>query len=102
VYCEVHEDNPGPTLGGPDGRITVGASTGVDWVGDLTLVSIRALLEEIVQRREDANLFYLNGLELFGETDFYLAPDGLHPNAEGYRLIGERFAEMVSNLSLLK
>jgi lysophospholipase L1-like esterase len=102
VYCEVHEDNPGPTLGGPDGRITAGASTGVDWVGDLTLVSTRALLEEIVQRREDANLFYLNGLELFGELDFHLAPDGLHPNAEGYRLIGERFAEIVSNLSLFK
>lgn len=101
VYCEVHEDNPGPTLGGADGRVMAVQPTSPDWVGDLTLRGIRELLVEIVKRREDANLHYLNGLDLFADGDFHLAPDGLHPNAEGYQLIGNRFASIVSSLRIL-
>jgi lysophospholipase L1-like esterase len=40
-------------------------------------------------------LFYLNGLTLFNETDLADLPDGLHPNAAGQQRMGERFAAAV-------
>ena len=55
------------------------------------------MLAEIVGRRRDAgdqNLHYLDGLELFGEGDVGDLPDGLHPNAEGLRRMGDRFAKL--------
>lgn len=93
IYCEGHEDTPGPTSAGADGKAVGTTAPSHDWVQDLTLKLIRADLSEIVRRRGDANLFYLNGLDLFSEADKHLMPDGLHPNAAGYRLIGERFAK---------
>jgi lysophospholipase L1-like esterase len=63
--------------------------------GDLTLQKIRAILADVVdvrRRRGDQALTYLDGRELLGEADAHLLPDGLHPNPEGYRLMGERFA----------
>ena len=38
-----------------------------------------------------AAIRYLDGLSLFGEADAHLLPDDLHPNTEGYRLMGQRF-----------
>ena len=32
---------------------------------------------------------YRDGLELFGEADEHLLPDLLHPNGEGYELMGQ-------------
>ncbi len=92
IYCETHETSPGPTLGGLDGRLKASPESTEGWVGDLTLSMIRELLKSIVDRREDSRLEYLDGLELFSVAEASLMPDGLHPNAEGYRLIGERFA----------
>lgn len=51
---------------------------------------------ELLQRRGDRSIRYLNGLDLFGAEDADCLPDGLHPNAEGYERIGERFAGLVS------
>lgn len=39
----------------------------------------------------DTHLHYLNGLQLFNETLGHLMPDKLHPDAEGYRLMGKNF-----------
>lgn len=44
----------------------------------------------------DNNIHYINGLEIFGQADAHLLPDDLHPNAEGYRLMGERFTSQVA------
>jgi len=52
---------------------------------------------EMLQRRGDRHLYYLSGLELFDAADAHYLPDGLHPDAEGYRLLGERFVERVIN-----
>eukprot|EP01047_Picozoa_sp_COSAG01_P079761 COSAG01_NODE_15253_length_1357_cov_1.613672_2_plen_81_part_00 len=41
----------------------------------------------------DSNLHYLSGLELFGPEDVSMMPDMLHPNGDGYELLGNRFAE---------
>jgi lysophospholipase L1-like esterase len=66
--------------------------------GALTLRRIRALESEVVAARQsagDANLHLLPGPELFGPDDVGDLPDGLHPNAAGYRRMGERFHRLV-------
>jgi len=105
ILCPLHEDTPGPcfpdfsdigegrlrfrTLGDPAERAS----------GKLTLRAIREELARIVAQRsaEDPNLHYLDGLELYGESDTAKLPlpDDLHPDAETHRLMGERFAGAV-------
>lgn len=69
-------------------------------VGELTLRQMRSILADVVAtrvRRGDEHLDHLDGTQLFGvdATDVDLLPDGLHPNGDGYELIGRRFAEHV-------
>jgi hypothetical protein len=100
ILCPIHEDTPGPCA--PD------VSTGklqFQAVGDpaeraggkLTLNVIRDELDRLVKQRAagDPNLHYLDGRELYGETDFaeLPLPDQLHPDTAAHRRIGERFAE---------
>lgn len=62
--------------------------------GGLPLVRMRELLAEVVAARQaagDPHIGYMDGLLLFGAADAHLLPDDLHPNTEGYRLMGERF-----------
>ena len=62
--------------------------------GGLTLVEMRSVLRDAVACRRatgDEHIHYLDGLELFGPQDVEDLPDGIHPNASGYRTIGERF-----------
>ena len=59
---------------------------------------MRELLQMVVAARVaagDAAIRYLDGLELFGPADAALLPDDLHPNTEGYALMGERFHKLV-------
>lgn len=97
IICPVLENAPGPIL--PSG----GEVTSTKLAGErpernaLTLRRMREILAEIVAARagEDRNLHYLDGLSLFGEADLPDLPDGLHPSADGYVHIGERFARTV-------
>ena len=52
------------------------------------------MLAEVVERRDDPHLAYVDGLGLYGPADAERLPlpDNLHPDAETHRLIGERFA----------
>jgi lysophospholipase L1-like esterase len=62
--------------------------------GGLPLVRMRQLLSDVVAARVaagDGHIGYLDGLSLFGAADAHLLPDDLHPNTDGYRLMGERF-----------
>jgi len=64
----------------------------------LTVGMIREQIEEVVdtmRSRGDRNLHYRNGLTWFGEADASMLPDGLHPDAAGCKLMGDRFAERV-------
>jgi len=60
--------------------------------GALDLPLVRRLLERAVSGRADARLHYLDGRALLGPEDAERLHDGLHPDPQGYRLIGERFA----------
>jgi lysophospholipase L1-like esterase len=58
----------------------------------LTLQTIREELADAVSALHDQNLHYVNGLDLFGADMVEMLPDRLHPSAEGYKILGERFA----------
>jgi GDSL-like lipase/acylhydrolase family protein/salicyl acyltransferaes SsfX3-like protein len=102
ILCPIHEDTPGPSL--PDlgalgeGRLCfVAAGDPAERAaGKLTLTVIRDELARIVAQRaaEDPNLYYLDGRDLYGESDSaeLPLPDALHPDAATHRLIADRFA----------
>ncbi|WP_338780529.1 GDSL-type esterase/lipase family protein [Streptomyces sp. DG1A-41] len=104
IHCAIHEDTPGPTA--PDlsalgeGRLRFSAMGDPAEVaaGKLTLGVIREELSRIVRQRaaDDPNLHYLDGLDLYGESDAaeLPLPDDVHPDAATHRHIGERFHEL--------
>jgi len=64
----------------------------------LTLEKMRAELERVVQvlrEHGDANLHYVNGLELIGEEDEGHMPDLLHPDTGGMGVIAGRYRSKV-------
>ena len=66
-------------------------------------LSIRELLRGAVKLRQsqgDASLQLLDGLELFGPDDVVDLPDGLHPNADGYRRMAQRFLPLAQSSGL--
>ncbi len=102
VLCPIVEDRPGPTMlvGEPGARraATDGLPHDVER-GRLSLSLTRDLLRQIVASRtpEDSNLHYLDGRELYGETEYAAMPmqDGLHPDSDAHHHMGARFADLV-------
>ncbi|MGA5360023.1 GDSL-type esterase/lipase family protein [Streptomyces purpurascens] len=104
IHCAIHEDTPGPTA--PDlseidkGRLLFAAmgDPAEKAAGKLTLGVIREELARIVRHRaaDDPNLHYLDGLDLYGESDAaeLPLPDHVHPDAATHRRIGERFGAL--------
>jgi len=102
IICPEAEDHPGPTTLGGDSRFHVVPRPAELATGALTLGRIRTLMAEVVQSRQaagDDNLHLVDGLALFGTADLDDLPDGLHPNATGYRRMGERFHDLVFAMS---
>ncbi len=105
ILCPVHEDTPGPSapdftdLADGQLRFVAMGDPAEKAAGKLTLRVIRGELARIVAQRakEDPNLHHLDGLDLYGETDFaeLPLPDALHPDTATHRRIGERFAAQV-------
>ncbi len=64
----------------------------------LTLVDTRSIVAEAVEALRacgDRNLHYFNGLDFLGEPEKDLVPDHVHPSAEGYKVLGQMFADKV-------
>ena len=102
IHCAIHEATPGPSA--PDmaalaeGRLAFVAAGDPASVasGSLTLEVVREVLAEVVERRGDPHLSYVDGLGLYGAADAERLPlpDNLHPDSATHRLIGERFAAL--------
>ncbi|MFH9134200.1 GDSL-type esterase/lipase family protein [Streptomyces sp. NPDC017524] len=102
VCCPIHETTPGPCA--PDysatgeGRLRFVAmgDPAESAAGKLTLTVIRDELARIVADRAatDPHLHYLDGLDLYGESDHaeLPLPDDLHPGPAAHRRIADRFA----------
>ena len=63
-----------------------------------TLERMRQEVQAAVQalhENGDSNIHYINGLEIFGPDLAHLLPDDVHPNAEGYKVMGRNFLEKV-------
>lgn len=97
ITCPFHEECPGPTM--IDGSRLFGQERSPELAaGALTLCRTRLILEDIVKKRNDTNLHFMNGLELFNSGDYEHLPDNLHPDSIGYRMMGERFARLQGQL----
>jgi hypothetical protein len=103
IICPSAENRPGPTLMGPDHRYFTPDRPAEMSIGALSLTRIRELLRGAVKLRQsqgDASLQLLDGLELFGPDDVVDLPDGLHPNADGYRRMAQRFLPLAQSSGL--
>lgn len=101
TWCPVQEDTPGPLapdLSGGTLKFTATGDPADVATGRLTLRVIRDELARIVKARsaDDANLHYLDGRDLYGESDYaeLPLPDEIHPCPAGHRRIGENFARI--------
>jgi lysophospholipase L1-like esterase len=94
IYCPLIEDRPGPLV--RDSLATYAAADRPLGAADgaLSLIQGRAIIADVVARRQnagDTHLSYLDGLALFGAEDVADMPDKLHPNATGQERMGGRF-----------
>lgn len=101
IHCPIQEATPGPAY--PDfssGQVQFVAAGDPAEVaaGKLTLEVIREELAQVVAARaaDDPRLHLLDGRTLYGADDFaeLPLPDGLHPDAETHRRMGERFGRL--------
>jgi hypothetical protein len=66
--------------------------------------TIQAMREEVekavdvLKAQGDDHIHYVNGLDIFGADTAHLLPDDLHPNGEGYELMGRNFSRKVAGL----
>ncbi|WP_241972832.1 SGNH/GDSL hydrolase family protein [Cryobacterium cryoconiti] len=104
IFCGIHENTPGPgsvdvsTLGTDRIRFTTTGDEGDTRLGRLTLRVIRDAMRTLVTGRQDTQLHYVNGLNLYGPDDAgaHPLPDAIHPDTETHALIGDRFARLLS------
>ena len=92
IWCPFHETTPGPSLLGDSGLYSIERRAELQ-IGNLTLTRIREILPEIIKKREDKNLYFMSGLDLFDKEDVDNMPDLLHPNSAGYCEMAERFVK---------
>lgn len=55
---------------------------------------------EIFRSRGDKNIYYIDGLKIFGPELIEYLPDELHPNADGIEIMGHNFIRELKKLEL--
>ncbi|WP_419955485.1 SGNH/GDSL hydrolase family protein [Neobacillus niacini] len=66
----------------------------------LSLEKVRAEIVQVVdllKRHGDQNIYYIDGLDLFGEEYEKYMPDGLHPNGAGDKILAVRFQQLIES-----
>lgn len=94
IFCPSAEERPGPTIPNANGKFITLPGHEEIRAGCLSLTQMRTIIRDVVEGRRkagDANLHYLDGLDLFGAADASDLPDDLHPNGPGYVRMGQRF-----------
>jgi hypothetical protein len=66
----------------------------------VTLEWMREVIAEVVAGTDDDWLHLVDGPSIIGYDDMHLLPDELHPDAVGYRLMGERLSNVLGPLLL--
>jgi hypothetical protein len=65
--------------------------------------TLEAMREEVagavqaLKAHGDRNIHYFDGLDLFGPEYAHMLPDQLHPDAQGYKLLGQNFSRKVAD-----
>lgn len=90
--CPAAEDVAGPLTIDQELRF-IGTGT-----SDLTMRRVREVLAEVFDQRADRHLRLMDGLSLLGLADAHHLYDNLHPDADGYLLIGRRFHEQLGKV----
>lgn len=67
----------------------------------MTLEDYREALHEVIGtlKRDDEALALIDGTDILTVAEGHLLPDGLHPEAEGYRLMAQRLASRLTGLA---
>lgn len=69
----------------------------------ISLIEMRHILQDIVtvcRDYGDDNIYYIDGLRLFGVDELGYLPDEVHPNAEGQQILADHFMREVEALKL--
>jgi hypothetical protein len=97
LVCLIREKHPQTPIGLITPIVSPPRESARNPVG-LSLEDYRAANREAFERLcacGDERLLLFEGPELLGHDEAHLLPDALHPNGEGYQLIGRRVAEHV-------
>ena len=95
IFCPPHEEGVGPTVFNPElGKAFASPTPKELFTSTLNLRMTRELVTSVIEFRQpsDKYLFLMSGLDIFSADDQADLPDDLHPNAAGYKRMGERFA----------
>lgn len=94
IPCPAHEAAPGPTIMDPaTGKCASAGRADEIARGGMSLAVVREALQSVLSARaDDPHLRFLDGRALLAENEVADLPDGLHPSAEAYVRMGERFA----------
>lgn len=94
----IREKHPKTTIGVISSVIAPGKETAQNAVW-LSLKDMRVITEDAVQRlinAGDKNLYYFDGLEVFSEENAAkFMPDNVHPNGDGYEILGHNIADKI-------
>ncbi|MGF6823803.1 hypothetical protein M2317_002723 [Microbacterium sp. ZKA21] len=96
---QVRAAHPSATIAVITPIVAPGLESSPNAVG-ATLEGMRDALAEVVAGTEDGRLHLIDGPSVLGFDDAHLLSDGVHPDAAGYRLMGERLTTGLRQLRI--